>query len=149
MKTVLFVTLMVMFAGDSTFSEQQIPEQIKGEDMVTIDKITIAVEKIEETVKFYNAILELELKSYDVEGNKLYGGKFGEIELLFCPKSFAGIEADENTIQLRFVVPDIKKSMEKGVRSGGTVMNEIYEHEGVSYSSLRDPDGNSLELIQK
>ncbi|MCP4580195.1 MAG: hypothetical protein GY839_01160 [candidate division Zixibacteria bacterium] len=117
--------------------------------MNPIDKITIAVGKIDETVKFYSETFGISFNVMEIEGNKLYKGLLGDIEILLCPKAFAGIEATENTIQLRFVISDISVAIDKGVKSGGTILNDIFKSEGISYASLRDPNGNSLELIQK
>ena len=116
--------------------------------MVRIDKITIAIENIEKTVNFYTNTFGLKLQEIDCGDFKMYAGKIDTIQVLFCPKSIAGISATENTIQLRFTVDDIKSTMEKGICFGGAKISDIEEVSGVQTSALRDPDGNSIEVIQ-
>jgi len=71
------------------------------------------------------------------------------MEILLCLKSFAGIEADQNNIQLRFAVADIESVFETGLQNGGIVIENIQQFESISFASFRDPDGNSIELIQR
>jgi len=114
-----------------------------------IDKITIAIEKIIETIVFYKETFNLDLNEIDCGDFEMFVGKLDNIQILFCPKNIAGITATENTVQLRFVVEDIDIVMEKGLQFGGSKLNEIKEQNGVKTSALRDPDGNSIEIIQK
>ncbi len=117
--------------------------------MVHIDKITIAIENIKQTVEFYSKTFCIDLNEIDCGDFKMYIGKIGDIQMLFCPKSIAGITATENTTQLRFVVEDIKSILKKGIQFGGLQISNIQKENGVKTSALRDPDGNSIEIIQK
>ncbi len=112
----------------------------KEDVMVSIDKIVIAVGKPEAMAKFYTEVFGARLKGIEMQGSTLYSGSLGNLELILCPKSIAGIKAEENTIQLRFVVQDVAKTMDAAVKAGGKRIDE---------GSIRDPDGNSMELIQK
>jgi len=69
-----------------------------------IDKITIVIEKIKETIVFYKETFNLDLNEIDCDN----------IQILFCPKNIAGITATENTIQLRFVVEILILLLKKG-----------------------------------
>lgn len=117
--------------------------------MQPIDKITIAVTDVEKALAFYAAVFGIKFKTFNIEGNVLCSGLLGTINIVLCPKSFAGIKASENTIQLRFVVNDIKQAIETGKKYSGEIINEIFQEDNEYYAALRDPDGNSLELIQK
>ncbi len=114
-----------------------------------IDKITIAVAKMEQMRGFYTKAFNVNFNEIDCGDFSMWIGKLGDIQLLLCPKDIAGIKADENTIQLRFVVEDIKASFENGIASGGSILNEIQTENEILTACFRDPDGNSIELIQK
>ncbi len=111
-----------------------------------IDKLTFAVGDMEPMVNFYSALLGVELNPVEMFERTLYAGRYEGIELLFCPRDLAGVEAGTNTIQLRFIVPDARVGFDRGKASGGLVISEPTRiGEGV-HASLRDPDGNSLEI---
>lgn len=116
---------------------------------MTIDKITFAVGKMEEMVAFYTGMFDMKFKSFDAYESTLYTGKLGDMELLFCPKEVARVDAKINTIQPRFVVQDVENAFKTGLEKGGTAITEPQLFEGAKIASLRDPDGNSVELIQK
>ncbi len=123
-------------------------ENIDRVPMIQIDKITIAVGRMEEMRRFYAAVFGVDFKPLDLYGNKLYSGLIEDLEVLLCPKELAGVQADVNTIQLRFVVSNIKQAVETGMQHGGTMLSEIREQGGALLAALRDPDGNSIEFIQ-
>ena len=118
---------------------------------VAIDKITIAVVNMDAMKTFYARAFGAELKDIDMGGGvKLAGGRLGAYELLFCPREIAGVVAEQNTIQLRFVVPDVAASHKTALESGGTAISPDAQRQGDRATwDVRDPDGNSIELIQK
>ena len=113
-----------------------------------MDKITIAVGDMQKMIPFYEGLLSTTFQSFERFGGTLYGGRAGDLELLFCPKEIAGIDANINTIQLRFVVPDVAAAYSSGMQNGGMSLSGVQDTEGSPGVSLRDPDGNSLELTQ-
>ncbi len=113
-----------------------------------IDKITLAVRKGEAMAAFYGALLDTDFVPFEVAGHKLYSGKRDGVEWLLCPRELAGIGDGSNTIQLRIVVDDLRAAHAKGLSHGGEELNAPAEQEGRLFSALRDPDGNSLELVQ-
>mgnify|MGYP002625599117 CR=1 FL=1 len=115
--------------------------------MITIDKITVAVGKMAEMVDFYSRVFGVTLQPVEMFGATLFAGALGEVELLFCPKKIAGVEANSNTIQLRFIVDDVEAAYKKAVESGGKLIFDLQEHEGRQQCAFRDPDGNSFELV--
>jgi catechol 2,3-dioxygenase-like lactoylglutathione lyase family enzyme len=114
-----------------------------------IDKITIAVDSMERMVAFYSTVLGIEFSERELFERKLYGGRFGDIELLFCPKDLAGVEANVNTIQVRFIVSDLNAAFAQGVNHGGVTISKPEMMNGQRHAALRDPDGNSLELKER
>ena len=114
-----------------------------------IDKITIAVGPMEPMVAFYSAVLNVEFSEREMYGRALYGAHYGSVELLLCPKDLAGVDANVNTVQARFVVADVDAAFSSGVNCDGKAISEPAMADGSRQASLRDPDGNSLELSER
>lgn len=108
----------------------------------------MAVTRMSETKRFYSSLLGVKFEPIEFAQRTLYSAKIGGIELLLCPKDLAGVDATINTIQLRFVIEDVKGSYTRGLENGGTALTAPQEMEGFLHASLRDPDGNSLEIIE-
>lgn len=122
--------------------------RVDAQDHHMIDKLTFAVGAMKPMVAFYSAVLGLKFVEREMFGRTLSSARFGDIDVLFCPKDLAGVEAETNTIQLRFVVDDAALAFAQGMKFGGIAITEPAEVEGSLQASLRDPDGNSLELTQ-
>jgi predicted enzyme related to lactoylglutathione lyase len=117
--------------------------------MLKIDKLTIAVTNIDSMGIFYSNLLDIKMEKIDLGDTFLLKGNTDNFELLLCPKAIAGIDATQNNIQLRFQVENLSQITTQCVESGGTIINEITESTEVNIGAVRDPDGNSIELIQK
>jgi predicted enzyme related to lactoylglutathione lyase len=117
--------------------------------MLKIDKLTIAVTNIDSMGIFYSNLLDIKMGKIDLGDTFLLKGNTDNFELLLCPKAIAGIDATQNNIQLRFQVENLSQITTQCVESGGTIINEISESTEVNIGAVRDPDGNSIELIQK
>lgn len=113
-----------------------------------IDKITFAVSDMESMTAFYADILGVTFQPTEMFGHTLFVSRYQSIELMFCPKDLAGVEANTNTLQLRFLVDDVAASYAKGVTHNVATLSEPGLIEGSYQASMRDPDGNSLELKQ-
>ena len=116
---------------------------------MSIDKIVIAVGDLDKMGFFYSAVFGVKLNDVDVGNAKMKTGLWGTMEFLLCPKELAGIKANQNTIQLRFVVKDIDLVLKRAKETGGQIITNIQSTHGVKTAAVRDPDGNSIELIQK
>jgi predicted enzyme related to lactoylglutathione lyase len=111
-----------------------------------IDKFTIAVTHMEKMVKFYNTVLDTQLKA--IEGSPFYAGQLADTELLFCPNFITEIKADKNRIQFRLIVDDLEEIVNKARTSGGSEYGDCVKTEQVINWAISDPDGNSIEIIQ-
>jgi len=116
--------------------------------MMRIDKITIAVENVTGTTAFYSRTFNIGLQEINCGDFSMYVGMMADIQLLFCPKTIAGITATENTVQLRFVVEDIEETIANCSQSGGEVIAELQIDDKAKTVAFRDPDGNSIEVIE-
>lgn len=116
--------------------------------MVRLDRITIAVGNQERMVNFYSQLFQTSFTAIDCGSFTLHRGRVADgLELQFCPKEVAGIAATQNIHQLRFVVPDLGRHLAAAVDAGGELLGDVTSEGGRRLGSLRDPDGNSLELI--
>ena len=117
--------------------------------MIHIDKITLAIEHMDLAKDFYAHTFNLTFHPVTFAKRTLFSATLGAMELLLCPKDLAGVEADVNTIQLRFVLDDVEPAYRRGLARGGTMLSDLQEVDGRKHVSMRDPEGNSLELIER
>ena len=112
-----------------------------------IDKVTIATGDTPKMAAFYAAVFGAELSPLEAMGTTIWVGALGGVELLLCPKIVAGITARENTIQLRIVVADVPGAVAAAQQHGGCSLGDVFVHEGRAMGAIRDPDGNSIEVV--
>lgn len=113
-----------------------------------IDKLTIAVDDMMAMKNFYSGTFQIEFTAVELFGNTLYQGSKDSLTILLCPKTLAGVEADINTIQPRFVVKDVAATFRQAVESGGKSLTEVQAHDGEKIAAVRDPDNNSVEFVE-
>ena len=114
-------------------------------NMIRIERITIAVTKMEDMIKFYNIMFKSKL--HQIGDSGMYLGKFFDFELLLCSNEFVGIKAEKNRQQFRIVVDNLNGTIAKCIESGGKKYGEIIERENMRIGGSVDPDGNSFEFI--
>lgn len=114
-----------------------------------IDKVTIAVSSMPAMVEFYEALLDSKFDAVEMFENTLYRTDCEGVEFLFCPKELAGVEAAINTVQLRLIVEDVQAAFERAMAAGGRSISEPAVIEDRQLAGLRDPDNNSIELIDR
>jgi predicted enzyme related to lactoylglutathione lyase len=114
-----------------------------------LDRITIAITQMDGMVDFYNAVFDSDLQPLEpMNGFQFYGGKLAGTNLLFCPNEIAGVVAERNRHQLRFVVEDVDGIRHKATQFGGGVLDDLYITSSSKGGSVSDPEGNTIELIQ-
>lgn len=126
---------------------------------MSIRQITLATIHTEAMVTFYEAVLGSGLTGFAAYGTTLYRGKLGGVDLLFCPNDIAGVVAEQSRHQFTIAVPDLSAALLAADGTEGSV--EEVRREGsagvsahgvetptVTSAILRDPDGNTIELVQ-
>jgi predicted enzyme related to lactoylglutathione lyase len=125
----------------------------RGEKMsdaeLKISSITIAINKLDRMVTFYNNVFNAGLKPFEAYGVQLYEGKLAGIKLVFCPNEISGVKAEQNRHQFSFAVPDLEETMKAVINSGGQKLDKVLEKEDEKVVAILDPDSNTIELIQK
>ena len=111
--------------------------------------LTIAVTHMDQMVQFYDAVFDAHLQpTVHIGDQQFYGGRINDIELTFCPNSIAGVNAEQNRQQFRFIVDDIETVINRGRANHGSEINPIDEYKGAKVASLADPDGNTIEFVE-
>ena len=111
--------------------------------------LTIATTNMNQMVDFYNSVFNAGLKpTVHIGEEQFYGGKINDLELTLCPNTIAGVVAEQNRQQFRFVVDDIADVISKGLAHFGVEINPIDEYKGAKVASLADPDGNTIEFVE-
>lgn len=115
-----------------------------------LERITVAVTHMPPMVAFYNALLDTQLQPTTTSGSlTLYKGVLGGIDLVFCPNEIAEVDARQNRKQLRLTVDDLSTIAERITALHGEIINEGVEADGRRLMGVRDPDGNTLEFVQR
>jgi predicted enzyme related to lactoylglutathione lyase len=118
---------------------------------ISLNRVTLATTNMGEMVRFYNEVFGAELKPAPQYGSTtpaFHQGTLAGINLLLCPNQIARIKAIENRHQLRFAVIDIEAAIQFVQAAGGKVDGKVTEQQGEKMIAVRDPDGNTIELIQ-
>ncbi len=111
--------------------------------------LTIATKEMRQMVQFYNAVFDADLQiTAQISNQPFYSGKLAGIDLMLCPNSIAGIRAEQNRQQFRFIVRDIEAVIQRGLANHGSEINPIDDYAGAKVASLADPDGNTIEFVQ-
>ncbi len=111
-----------------------------------IERITFAVNDIENMVRFYNSVFDLQLTH--VENTPFYLGRMAGLELLMCPNEIAQVKAEQNRHQFRFVVNDLAQVLADIHAAGGQQLGEIQVEPHMRMCGARDPEGNTMELVE-
>ncbi len=118
----------------------------RGPQLVKID---ISVVEMDQMVRFYRDALGGSLTAIPVGEFTLYVGRLPDgLGLALAPEEMTGVKATGNRIQLNFRVPDVGDVFERALRSGGTELEPVTTNGTQKTASVRDPDGNSVVLVQ-
>lgn len=111
-------------------------------------KITIACTDISKMTEFYSKVFNVEFKEHDF-GFKMYSTKIGDINFLFCPNEIAGVAAEQNRHQFDYIAENIEEVINNAVSAGGAIHTELQKTETESNVTIQDPDGNTMNFIQR
>ena len=117
----------------------------------SLNRVTLATSNMTAMVRFYNEVFGADLEpapQYGATTPAFHEGKLTGINLLLCPNQVARVKAAQNRYQFRFGVVDIKATLQAVQAAGGKVNGNFTEQHNGKLIVVRDPDGNSIELIQ-
>ena len=116
------------------------------ESPIQLTQMTLATTRTTEMVKFYDTLFGTALQAREVYGTTLYRGSLAGIPLIICPNEIAGVQAEQSRHQLTFRVVDLSYLLQNVELAGGII--ETQATDSLTRTILRDPDGNTLEVIQ-
>jgi len=121
-------------------------EQKMSKSLPQIAQMTLATTHTTEMVKFYDTLFRTELQATEMNGITLYRGTLAGIPLVICPNEIAGVEAEQSRHQLTIRVADLLGLLQLVEIAGGGIHTSAAE--AIVSAILRDPDGNTIEVIQ-
>lgn len=117
-----------------------------SESLVQLTQMTLATTHTNEMVKFYNALFGTELQPTEAYGTVLFHGNLAGIPLVICPNEIAGVEAEQSRHQLAFRVADLATVLSQVESAGGSIETPMTDP--LAQAILRDPDGNTIDVIE-
>ena len=112
---------------------------------VQLTKMTLATTRTDEMVKFYDVLFDTQFQPREIQGVTFYNGRLGGIPILICPNEIAGVEAEQSRHQLAIQVADLQALLQKIESAGGSIETPVTEP--MTMAILREPDGNTLEVM--
>ena len=109
-------------------------------------RITLVTANPTAMTNFYNDVFGADLRPLDRSAMPNYQGDLGGQILLLSPKQNA--RGKQPRQRLNVEVEDIAKMLVRVATNGGTVDGKVTETETEKRLVVRDPDGNSIELME-
>ena len=116
------------------------------ESLVQLMQMTLATNRTNEMVKFYDSLFSTQFQPTNAFGTTLYRGTLAGIPLVICPNEIAGVKAEQSRHQLSLRVADLSSLLQNVENAGGSIETPI--EDSSNSAILRDPDGNTIEVIQ-
>ena len=118
--------------------------------MTILSGMTLAVHDFDAMREFYAAVCGIEWVELELApGMSILRAELAGLTIQLCPASVAGVTAGDFRHQLRFTVGDLAVAIVAAEAKGGQLHGERVETETMRHVALRDPDGNTLELIEE
>jgi len=117
------------------------------ESLVQLTQMTLATTRTAEMVKFYDTLFGTGLQPTEAYGTRLYNGNLAGISLTICPNEIAGVQAEQSRHQLAFRVADLTAFLLRVESVGGSLETPLTD-DPPTQAILRDPDGNTIQLLQ-
>ena len=117
--------------------------------MASLGRMAIVTINMPKMVNFYRKVLNANLSPVSVGDFTLYEGRMGDVNVTLAPNEMLGIQSENSRHQLSFLVPNLETALTLALRTGATQMEEISEQADERYCGILDPDGNSIELVER
>jgi predicted enzyme related to lactoylglutathione lyase len=108
--------------------------------------IAIRVYRTQAMVSFYSEAFGLFFREVETGSVRSQFADMGSVTLKFVPIR-QEIDFEGHPVhQMGFTVEDLERTMSLAVKYGGAVGDEPIRQKGHRHASIRDPDGNTIEL---
>ncbi|WP_462247920.1 VOC family protein [Ekhidna sp.] len=115
---------------------------------VKITGMTLAVFKMQEMVKFYSQVFQIQFEELSMFDSKLYKTSLGDLDILFCPAELAQNTSTQNRHQLNFTINNLEDISKEIATLDGEIMGDVQNDGSSIRVGIKDPDKNTIELIQ-
>lgn len=139
MKTFLFGLVAFTLVSGSAAAQWR--------DDYELARVTVATTRMDAMVRFYNEVFHARMKEVEFGGVTMQLGHVAGVELLLCPNDVSQVRAERNRHMLRVRVGDFDDVLKRVRGSGGEVDAAPIMTSGERIVAVRDPDGNTIELV--
>lgn len=120
-----------------------------GSVAASLTSVALRVSRMEAMEAFYREAFGARFRSVQTSGLASRFGEVGGLTLKLVPLREAPDFAGYPVHQLGFVVDDLDRVIQSALRHGGDVESEGRQVGGGRVAAVRDPDGNTLEVVQR
>ena len=113
---------------------------------IQLTNMTLATTRTEEMVRFYDTLFDTQFQAKEIQGATFYNGTLAGVPVLICPNEIARVEAEQSRHQLTLRVADLMSLLGQVESVGGRIESPMTE--SMTEAILRDPDGNTIEVMQ-
>ena len=144
----LLVSALAAYAGlagseAGAGSGEAVAEPAPGAKLTTV---ALRVHRVEEMVAFYGEAFGAEFRQVETRGVRSWFGDVGGITFKLVPIRTSADFVDFPSHQPGFEVADVEAVIALAEKYGGRQEGEILRLGATVHGSVRDPDGNTLEL---
>ena len=111
-----------------------------------LTSVAYRVTRMPAMLAFYSEAFGFRFREVDTGGLRSQFGELGGLTLKFVPIRDAVDFENFPIHQLGFEVPDVEAVIALAVKHGGRVQDAPVRRDGKMHASIRDPDGNTVEL---
>lgn len=112
----------------------------------TAPRVTLVTANLARMADFYNEVFAADLQPLDNSATPNYQGSLSGQMLMLAPKQNARSKTQRQRLNVE--VSDLAETLVRVATNGGTVDGKVIETETEKRLSVRDPDGNLIELTQ-
>jgi len=114
------------------------------------NRVLLTTSKLPAMVQFYNEVFAADLQPVEPERAGVLDcqqGALSEVTFVLCSTQTGKPKTVLQRAPLRFTVSDLAEARRRVEAAGGEIENELDEPPADGPLTVRDPDGNLLELI--
>ncbi|MDJ0974647.1 MAG: VOC family protein [Planctomycetota bacterium] len=114
-----------------------------------LTSVAVQVHDMERMTAFYAEAFGAVFEPVDTMGLASQFGRVGDLLLKFVPLRAAADFEGFPSHQLGFRVDDVDRVVALATKHGGRLEGELVREAGRVQGALRDPDGNTLEVVSE
>jgi predicted enzyme related to lactoylglutathione lyase len=112
-------------------------------------RITLAATDLQAMKTFYEQVFQAGFEVQQTPAGAFYHGQIAGLALTLVPNSIAQVRAEQNRLQLSFLVADLEATLSKAELAGGERHGEMIAGPQGKQAAMLDPDGNTIEFLQQ